>query len=138
MYNKYTREANMAYNWNYNQDILIYYSKDEQFLEYASTRLSISPCLGYTYSYESFSVEASIGGTISDITVFVTSISRNEWISTSTNDGLQYDPNGQFYNLIEHISMSKSNERIFTPYFQLKYNYQFNRNLSLSIAASAS
>lgn len=138
LYNNFRKETYMQYSWNIEDDIPIRYSKYEQYVAFYASRFSISPQIGYVHSFNKSFLEYSIGLSISDITVYANINDYSETITTSTLDGLQYDPDSLFYNLIEHISMSKSNERIFTPYFQLKYNYKFNPNFSLSIAASAS
>ena len=136
LYNKFTRDAMMSYNWDYGQNIPVYYSKDEQFLEYTSIKLSISPNIGYTFSLKNSLLEVNIGGTCSSIKIFISSFSRNEWISIITNDGLQYDPNGQFYNLIEDISKSRLEKTLLTPYLNFNYSYSIVSNISLNLAAT--
>ena len=138
LYNNFRKETHMQYSWNIGDDIPIRYSKYEQYVAYYASRFSISPQIGYVHSFNNSFLEYSIGLSISDITVYVNYIGYSETITTSTLDGLQYDPDSLFYNLIEEIGKLKYNAKLLTPYFQLKYNYQFNRNFSLSLVASAS
>ena len=136
LYNSYKVDEAMVYNWNYGQELPLYYAIDEQFVKYNSIITSLIPNLGYIFRFDNSSFEVNIGGTLTKISVFINHISRSEWVSTITNDGLIYDPNGQFFHLYERISKSKADKLLISPSIGFIYHYKIKSNFGLTCSAT--
>jgi hypothetical protein len=128
LYNNFSHDRNMRYIWGLNEDRPEAYSKDEQYANYYSSRISLTPQIGYVFNIKHAFLEVFAGVSLSDVIVYRFHIGDSEAVSPYFNE----DPNDLSYYLRYTEWKTKYNKKLISPSFGIKYSLPLFKNFSIN------
>ncbi len=128
LYNNFSHERNMRYTWDLNEDRPENYGKYEQYDNFYSSRLSLTPQVGYVFNIKHAFLEVFAGVSLSDVTVYRFSIVESEDVFPYFNN----DPNNLSYYFRRIVKKSKYNKKLISPSFGIKYSLLLYKNFSIN------
>ncbi|MFO7790828.1 MAG: hypothetical protein R6V32_09670 [Bacteroidales bacterium] len=128
LYNNFSHDRNMRYTWGLNEDRPEAYSKDEQYANYYSSRISLTPQVGYVFNIKNMFLEVFAGVSLSDVTVYRIFIGESEHLSHDYSN----DPNDLIYYFRRIVKKSKYNKKLVSPSFGIKYSLPLFKNFSIN------
>jgi hypothetical protein len=128
LYNNFSHERIMHYSWGLNEDRPETYSKYEEYINFYSSRISLTPQVGYVFNIKNMFLEVFAGVSLSDVTVYRFLIVESELGSHYYNN----DPNDLSYYFRRIVKKSKYNKKLLSPSFGIKYSLPLFKNFSIN------
>ncbi len=135
LYNNFRHEWHMEYAWKLNEDRPKLYSYFEQYVNYYSSRISLTPQVGYVFNIKRMFLEVFAGVSFSDVTVYRFFIGEDEAVTpyfVDENQVSHYNPDDPFYFFRYTVSETKHNKKLISPSFGVKYNFPLSENFSIN------